>query len=151
MNYLSADDLVFYKDPKDNNIKSMGFDIESLLLNKSVNSKNKQGIKMSHLLNNLMVPSGLVFQKEEKQINRENGEYDNDNYNTDNNKMNYESNMISEFIDNTKVIGEDIFSKLVGLVEIEPVIKKNRNTRRFKDKKSIRNSTKKHRDNLLVI
>ena len=36
---------------------------------------------MSHLLNNLMVPSGLVFQKEEKQINRENGEYDNDNYN----------------------------------------------------------------------
>ena len=98
-----------------------------------------------------MVPSGLVFQKEEKQINRENGEYDNDNYNTDNNKMNYESNMISEFIDNTKVIGEDIFSKLVGLVEIEPVIKKNRNTRRFKDKKSIRNSTKKHRDNLLVI
>jgi hypothetical protein len=148
MNYLSADDLVFYKDPKDNNIKSMGFDVESLLLNKSVNnnSKNKQGIKMSHLLNNLMIPSGLVFQKEEKQINRENSEYDNDN-----NKMNYETNMISEFIDNTKVIGEDIFSKLVGLVEIEPVIKKNRNTRRFKDKKSIRNSTKKHRDNLLVI
>ena len=151
MNYLSADDLVFYKDPKDNNIKSMGFDVESLLLNKSVNnnSKNKQGIKMSHLLNNLMVPSGLVFQKEEKQINREN-DYDNDN-NNNINKMNYETNMVSDFIDNTKVIGEDIFSKLVGLVEVEPVINKNKNTRRIKDRKNIRNSTKKHRDKLLII
>ena len=143
MNYLSADDLVFYKDPKDNNIKSMGFDIESLLLNKSVNSKNKQGIKMSHLLNNLMVPSGLVFQKEEKQINRENDDYDN-------NKMNYETNMVSEFIDNTKVIGEDIFSKLVGLVEVEPVVI-NRNTRRFKNMKNVKNSSKKRKNNLLVI
>ena len=140
MNYLSAEDLVFYKDPKDNLIKSMGFDIESLLLNKSVNTPNK-GVKISHLFNNLMIPAGLAFQKEEKKLNNIISDMDLD-MEGGSKKMTYDTNTISELMDDMKVIGEDIFSKLVGLVEVETsVISKG--TRRNKGRKTV--GTKKNK------
>jgi hypothetical protein len=144
MNYLSAEDLVFYKDPKDNLIKSMGFDVESLLLNKSVNTPNK-GVKISNLFNNLMIPAGLAFQKEEKKLNNIISDLDMD-LNLDmeggSKKMTYDTNTISELMDDMKVIGEDIFSKLVGLVEVETsVISKG--TRRNKGRKTV--GTKKNK------
>ena len=129
MNYLSAEDLVFYKDPKDNLIKSMGFDVESLLLNKSVNTPNK-GVKISHLFNNLMIPAGLAFQKEEKKMNNIISDMDLD-MEGGSKKMTYDTNTISELMDDMKVIGEDIFSKLVGLVEVETSVISKR-TRRNK-------------------
>lgn len=146
MNYLSAEDLVFYKDPKDNLIKSMGFDVESLLLNKSVNTPNK-GVKISHLFNNLMIPAGLAFQKEEKKLNNIISDMDLDldldlDMEGGSKKMTYDTNTISELMDDMKVIGEDIFSKLVGLVEVETsVIRKE--TRRNKGRKNV--GTKKNK------
>jgi len=140
MNYLSAEDLVFYKDPKDNLIKSMGFDVESLLLNKSVNTPNK-GVKISHLFNNLMIPAGLAFQKEEKKMNNIISDMDLD-MEGGSKKMTYDTNTISELMDDMKVIGEDIFSKLVGLVEVETSVISKR-TRRNKGRKNV--GTKKNK------
>ena len=140
MNYLSAEDLVFYKDPKDNLIKSMGFDVESLLLNKSVNTPNK-GVKISHLFNNLMIPAGLAFQKEEKKMNNIISDMDLA-MEGGSKKMTYDTNTISELMDDMKVIGEDIFSKLVGLVEVETSVISKR-TRRNKGRKNV--GTKKNK------
>lgn len=145
MNYLSAEDLVFYKDPKDNLIKSMGFDVESLLLNKSVNTPNK-GVKISHLFNNLMIPAGLAFQKEEKKMNNIISDMDLDldlDMEGGSKKMTYDTNTISELMDDMKVIGEDIFSKLVGLVEVETSVISKR-TRRNKGRKNVGTTTKKN-------
>jgi hypothetical protein len=145
MSFLSANDLVFYKDPENNNhIKSMGFNIESILLNKSINNSNNSNNssnsndtdpnknKISSQFRDLMIPSGLAFEKMEN-TNTSTSDNSDDTVNTDedilfggsSSSYKYDDNdndTIFDFINNTKIIGEDIFSKLVGLVEIEPTV-----------------------------
>ncbi len=159
MSFLSANDLVFYKDPENNNhIKSMGFNIESLLLNKSINNSNNSSSsnsnnsndtdpnKISSQFRDLMIPSGLAFEKMENTSTSTRDNSD-DTMNTDedilfggsSSSYKYDNNdTIFDFINNTKIIGEDIFSKLVGLVEIEPTVV-SKQTRR---KRVVKNGNK---------
>ena len=141
MNHISAEDLTFYKE--DGKIMSGGFNVSSILMKKGIdlNQKGGGGSKSS-IFDNLVVPAGLLYQKEqmggtENQMgggqmgggdkNPEPIYYDEPNGKKD------------------MVLDEDIYEKLLKMIEVnEKSLKKK--TQKAKSKKGEAKNTKKNRE-----
>ena len=130
MNELSHNDLVLYSNP-DGKMYSGGFNINSIIFNKelspifNINTSTTQtgGNHVSELFNNLAIPRGLLFfnDKIEGGYTRHNPIEDEENTNND-------------------VINDDIYNKLLNLVEL----KKTKHLK-TKHKKQKNKGTKKHK------
>lgn len=129
MSELSPNDLVLYSNP-DGKMYSGGFNINSIFLNKelspifNINASSTQsgGNNVSELFDNLAIPRGLL--------------YLNDRIEGGNNQRVTIEN--DESIEND-VINDDIYNKLLNLVEL----KKSKHTK-TKNKKHKKKGTKKH-------
>jgi hypothetical protein len=113
--YLSSEELVYYKDPETKEIISGGYGINSLFLanNSSLlngGNKNNEDKIISKIMENLILPTGLVYQKHHKRPDEE-----------DNNPVhfiNYEES--ANNVENTPALDDDIYNKLLELVKINP-------------------------------
>ena len=113
--YLTSEELVYYKNPETNEIISGGYSINSLFLanNSSIlkgGHKNNEEKIISKIMENLILPTGLVYQKHHKRLEEE-----------DNNPVhfiNYEES--ANDVGNTPALDDDIYSKLLELVKIAP-------------------------------
>ncbi len=113
-NYLSPQELVLYKDPETKEIISGGYAINSLFLAnnspflKGGNKNNEEKI-ISNLMENLILPTGLVYQKHDKRLEEDNNSV---------HFINYEES--ANDVENTPALDDDIYNKLLELVKINP-------------------------------
>lgn len=114
MSHISANDLVFYKE--EGNVMSGGFKVQSILLNQNISRGGGGGQKQNNAFENLAVPMGLLYQ--------EGG----GGYNKKYRIMDDEQNETEKY-----VLDEDIYDKLLKLVEIPQKQRRNK-TRKEKTK-----------------
>jgi hypothetical protein len=119
--YFSSDELVF-NNTGGGSFKSCGFNINSDLLQQTLNSNNKSVFnkEQAKLFKNLAIPIGLV------------------SYKRNNNKSNLKLN-------NSEIIEDSIFDKLIDMVDSKE--KKNHN---IKTKKRQRKHKAKTRKNSII-
>ena len=115
--YLSSKELVYYKDPETKEIISGGYGFNSLFLanNSSLlngGNKNNEDKIISKIMENLILPTGLVYQKHHKRPEEE--EEDNNPVHF----INYEES--ANDVENTPALDDDIYNKLLELVKINP-------------------------------
>ena len=109
MNYLSPNDMVFYKNKDTNKIMSSGYNIQSILLaNQYENAlpKNKCSVNLNK---GLLLPAGLVYQPHKTSSSTQS---------RGKNMGNYENN---EDLEDAPVLENDIYDKLIELVKVIPV------------------------------
>jgi len=121
MNYLSPNDLVFYKNMDTKIMMSGGYNIRSILLsNQYENTLPKNSsIKLNE---GLILPAGLVYQPHK---------WSSYTQSLEKNMGNYEN---TEDLEDAPVLENDIYDKLVELVKVIPVslLSKSNPTKRFR-------------------
>lgn len=131
MNYLSPNDLVFYKNMDTKIMMSGGYNIQSILLaNQYENTLPKNSsIKLNE---GLILPAGLVYQPHKWSVYTQSLEK---------NMGNYENN---ENLEDAPVLENDIYDKLIELVKINPVslLSQSKQTKRFRVREK-KNKTRK--------
>jgi hypothetical protein len=136
MSYIDGNDLVFYGD-SDKQIYSGGFSVNSIMMKSGIspfttlNTMNEQtGGNVSDLFKNLVVPSWLVSQE---------------------NKLTGGSRHVKNFdgdsSDDGEIISDELYDKLLGLVNVSDAEIKNKKkqTRRFKNKVVKNKGTKRNK------
>ena len=124
INNLSENDFVYYTEKNnENGIKSGGFKLNSSLLNDqipimqtsnknmiggSINNNNNNNI--SSIFQNFVVPIGLF----KSPINQMGGNNKKENYQLKNKNQDLDID-----INNTKIIDEDIYNKLLKIIEVD--------------------------------
>jgi hypothetical protein len=154
MNYITGDDLIFYKDSNTGNIMSGGYIVDSILLKEGINPittlnsrksidnyESENDLKyggsnedqVSSIFKNLAIPAGIYFHNQKSGLNN----------NNNNNNIDFENNY-----NHSKPLSEDIHEKLYKLVEIQSAKKYTRKNKNNKDNKDKIKSNKKSRKNI---
>ena len=131
MSYISAEDLLFYKE--DGKIMSGGFNVASIMMKNGISPMNTMGgslkqdkeksKELGEIYDNLAIPAGLLYQA----------------YSTTGGYRKFDFiNQLDEPQEN--ILQEDIHDKLVQLIEYIPSSKKYSK----KERKTMKNKTKKN-------
>ena len=126
MNYLSPNDMVFYKNMDTNTMMSGGYNIQSILLANQYdnNTLHNVNVDSSKMKEKFMLPIGLVYQPHKKSQC---------SHHTGKNMGNYENDTDLEDV---SVLKNDIYDKLVDLVKVIPLLSRpTSNTKRFRGEK----------------
>ena len=123
MNYLSPNDMVFYKNKDTNKIMSSGYNIQSILLANQYENTSPKNNSLVNLNKGLLLPAGLVYQPYKPSSSTQCREK---------NMGNYENN---EDLEDAPVLENDIYDKLIELVKVIPIPHpptKSKQTKRFR-------------------